>query len=110
MATVTYISPEPFIAHLMPTGAPLYLVILLPIVELASQIIRPFTLCIRLATNLASGHILLFIFSYFATFGSSFLPAIFPLLRILYILELFVVMLQAYIFITLMILYCEETL
>jgi F-type H+-transporting ATPase subunit a len=86
------------------------MIILLPIVEFISIILRPLILVVRLGTNLAAGHILLYIFSYF----SSLLPVASPFLRallgVLFIIEAFISILQAYIFVNLMTLYIDDTL
>ena len=54
-----------FMSHMLPYGAPTALMLFLPIIEIFSQLIRPFTLMIRLSTNLSSGHIMIYMFSYF---------------------------------------------
>lgn len=84
--------------------------VLLPIVEFTSIMLRPLILVVRLATNLAAGHILLFIFSYFATLLPVASPLIGILLAVLFIIEFFISILQAYIFINLLTLYIEDTL
>lgn len=84
--------------------------VLLPIVEFTSIMLRPLILVVRLATNLAAGHILLFIFSYFATLLPVASPLIGLLLAVLYIIEFCISLLQAYIFINLLTLYIEDTL
>jgi F0F1-type ATP synthase membrane subunit a len=43
-----------FGAHMLPEGAPVSLIIILPLIEGFSQGIRPLTLMIRLRTNLAA--------------------------------------------------------
>jgi ATP synthase subunit 6 len=98
-----------FLSHLLPFGAPLSLSLVLPLIEGLSQILRPLTLCVRLRTNLSAGHIMLFIFSYFTTLmaaSSSLFMGI--CLVILIILEGFISLLQAYIFVTLLSLYFLE--
>jgi F-type H+-transporting ATPase subunit a len=60
------------VAHILPYGAPTGLIIILPLVEIFSQLIRPLTLTIRFATNLSAGHIIIFIFSYFSISFSPF--------------------------------------
>lgn len=72
--------------------------------------LRPLILVVRLATNLAAGHILLFIFSYFASLLSPAAPFIGLLLGALFIIEFFISILQAYIFINLLTLYIEDTI
>ena len=72
--------------------------------------LRPLILVVRLATNLAAGHILLFIFSYFASLLPVSSPLLGSLLRALFVMEFFISILQAYIFVTLLTLYIEDTL
>lgn len=95
---------------MFPKGAPLWMIVLLPLVEFVSVIMRPLILVVRLATNLAAGHILLFIFSYFASLLPPAAPLIGVLLRALFVMEFFISILQAYIFVTLLTLYVEDTL
>jgi F0F1-type ATP synthase membrane subunit a len=95
---------------LFPYGSPIFLLIILPLVELFSQIIRPLTLIIRLRTNLSSGHIIVYMFSYFTLLSSLLSPFIYLVLYILVILEFFISLLQAYIFVSLVSLYIAETI
>lgn len=96
---------DEYISHLLPYGAPIALMILLPLIEIISQILRPLTLSVRISTNLAAGHIIVFIFSYFITLIRTFTrPFIGLVILILQVLELGIRILQAYIFITLLIL------
>lgn len=99
-----------FFAHMFPKGAPIWMMVLLPIVEFVSIMLRPLILVVRLATNLAAGHILLYIFSYFATLLPAASPFLGVLLGILFIMEAFISILQAYIFINLITLYIDDTL
>ena len=99
-----------FFAHMFPKGAPIWIIVLLPIVEFTSIMLRPVILVVRLATNLAAGHILLYIFSYFASLLSSASPFLAVLLGVLFIIEAFISILQAYIFINLITLYIDDTL
>lgn len=98
-----------FMAHMLPYGSPLGLILFLPLVEIFSQLIRPLTLIIRLRTNLARGHIMMFIFSYFTLLSSFLSPFIHIVLVLLFILELCISALQAYIFVSLISLYINET-
>jgi F-type H+-transporting ATPase subunit a len=73
--------------------------------------LRPLILVVRLATNLAAGHILIYIFSYFGTllpFMAT--PFLGLLLGFLFIMEFFISILQAYIFVNLLTLYIADTL
>lgn len=99
-----------FIAHMLPYGSPVGLILFLPLVEIFSQLIRPFTLIIRLSTNLSSGHIMIYMFSYFTLLSSVLAPFIYLVLSLLFVLELCISALQAYIFVSLISLYIDETL
>lgn len=98
-----------FMSHILPYGSPIALILFLPLVEIFSQLIRPFTLIIRLRTNLARGHIIIYMFSYFTLLSSALAPFIHIVLAILLILEVCISILQAYIFVSLLALYVNET-
>lgn len=98
-----------FLAHMLPYGSPIGLILFLPLVEIFSQIIRPFTLIIRLSTNLSAGHIIMYMFSYFTLLSSVLIPFIYIVLILLFVLELCISALQAYIFVSLVSLYINET-
>lgn len=95
---------------MLPYGSPLGLMLFLPLVEIFSQLIRPFTLMIRLSTNLSRGHIIMYMFSYFTLLSSLVSPFIYVVLVLLFVLELCISLLQAYIFVSLIVLYVNETL
>ena len=97
-------------AHMLPYGSPVGLMLFLPLVEIFSQLIRPFTLIIRLSTNLSRGHIMMYMFSYFTVLSSYLSSFIYVVLGLLFILELCISLLQAYIFVSLISLYINETL
>lgn len=109
MLCVSLRQVKSFIAHLLPYGAPAGLMLFLPLVEIFSQIIRPLTLMIRLRTNLSRGHIIMYMFSYFALLSNALIKYISIFLVLLFILEIFISALQAYIFVTLVSLYVAET-
>lgn len=98
-----------FLAHMLPYGSPVGLILFLPLVELFSQMIRPLTLIIRLSTNLSAGHIIMYMFSYFTLLSSLLSPFIYVVLMLLFVLELCISALQAYIFVSLISLYINET-
>ncbi len=108
MICVSITQLKSFIAHILPYGAPVGLMLFLPLIEIFSQIIRPLTLIIRLSTNLSSGHIMIYIFSYFTLLSSLLSPFIYLVLYLLFFLELAISALQAYIFVSLISLYIEE--
>ena len=99
----------------MPSGAPLGLAPLLILIELASHISRPVALGMRLAANLTAGHILLAILGDFGIkllLISSSLPSFFPILIIVFmvILEIGVLVIQAYVFTLLLLIYLKDSL
>jgi len=98
------------VSHMLPYGAPTGLMLFLPLVEIFSQVIRPLTLTIRFATNLSAGHIMIFMFSYFSILSSALAPFLYVVLTVLLLIEVFIAFLQAYIFITLLGLYLDETI
>ena len=95
---VSFTQLKSFLAHMLPYGSPVALILFLPLVEIFSQLIRPLTLIIRLRTNLSSGHIIIYMFSYFTILSSLLSPFIYTVLFILFFLELAISALQAYIF------------
>ena len=107
---VSFSQIKSFVAHMLPYGSPIGpLMLILPLIEIFSQFIRPFTLIIRLSTNLSRGHIIMYIFSYFTLLSRVLSPFINLVISILFILELFISLLQAYIFRSLLALYINET-
>jgi F-type H+-transporting ATPase subunit a len=107
---VCYSDFRAFLSHMLPYGSPLGLILFLPLIEIFSQLIRPFTLMIRLSTNLSSGHIMMYMFSYFTLLSSALSPFIYVVLIAMFVLELCISALQAYIFVSLLVLYANETL
>lgn len=107
---VSFTQIKNFLSHMLPYGSPVGLILFLPLVEIFSQLIRPLTLMIRLRTNLSSGHIMIYMFSYFTLLSTALSPFIYLVISILFVLELCISMLQAYIFVSLVALYVNETL
>ena len=93
---------------------PLFLAPVMIILEILSYIIRTFSLAIRLSANILAGHTLVHIIADFVVVMSNlkflivFLP--FLLLLAIFILELGVACLQAYIFVTLMCMYLNDSI
>lgn len=99
-----------FFSHLTPQGTPFILMPFIVLIELISLIIRPFTLAIRLTANIIAGHLLL---SLLGSSGQSITLnlLIFIILRsqiLLFILEISVSIIQAYVFSILTTLYRRE--
>jgi len=87
-----------FFKALIPSGVPVPVLILLVPIELIGLLIKAFALMIRLFANMLAGHIvILSLLGIIVLFGKFALPAILLALGI-YILEILVAFLQAYIF------------
>lgn len=97
-------------SHLIPQGTPFILIPFIVIIESIRLIIRPFTLAIRLTANIIAGHLLL---SLLGSSGESINNLIIILIIIfsqilLFILEISVSLIQAYVFSILSTLYRRE--
>lgn len=97
-------------SHLTPQGTPFILIPFIVIIESIRLIIRPFTLAIRLTANIIAGHLLL---SLLGSSGESINNLIIILIIIfsqilLFILEISVSLIQAYVFSILSTLYRRE--
>ena len=104
-----------FFSVFMPTGSPLILSPLLVFIEFASHFSRPIALGMRLAANLTAGHILLAILSDFFSkilYFSCSLFILFPTFIIIFmiILEIGVLIIQAYVFMLLCLIYLKDSL
>jgi F-type H+-transporting ATPase subunit a len=95
-----------YIKSFVPSGTPFWLAPLIFVIELISHFLRPFTLGIRLFANMYAGHIMLGVFAifmalaleHFTASSALVLPLSFLMQVILRAFELFVAVLQAYIF------------
>lgn len=98
------------ISHLTPHGTPFILIPFIVIIESISLLIRPLTLAIRLTANIIAGHLLLCLLG---STGNSINRSLILILIIttqllLYILEISVSIIQAYVFSILATLYRRE--
>nr|YP_010988061.1 ATP synthase F0 subunit 6 [Harpegnathos venator]WON66594.1 ATP synthase F0 subunit 6 [Harpegnathos venator] len=95
--------------HLTPSNTPSMLMPFMVIIELISLLIRPITLSIRLTANMIAGHLLL---SLLGSSGTSMFFFLIPILimtqLLLFILEISVALIQAYVFSILSLLYSSE--
>lgn len=88
-----------YFRHLVPPGVPLWLAPIMFLVELMGVFAKPFALCIRLFANMLAGHVVIL-----SLIGLIFIMSVwvFPLSVgfgvFMYVLELFVAFLQAFIF------------
>ncbi len=106
-----------YLKHYWPKGVWAPLAAFVALLEIISDFIRPLTLSVRLFANMYAGHIMLGIFSIFAALmfeasGVMKVVAILPIaLQVaLYALELFVAVIQAYIFAVLTAVYINGAL
>jgi len=77
-------------------------------IEIISELSKPLTLAMRLYANILAGHLLIFIFlSFILYFGTYMAVVSVPLAVILFAFEVFVAVLQAYIFAILTQVYIE---
>nr|ABJ55874.1 ATP synthase F0 subunit 6 [Sagaminopteron nigropunctatum] len=102
-------SPSKSAAHLAPAGAPGALVPFLVLIETISILIRPLTLTVRLIANISAGHIVLALLANCLTSLSGLTLVSMLFLNIGYnMFEVFVSVIQAYIFSLLIKLYGGE--
>ena len=98
-----------FFSIFCPSGTPLFLAPLLIVVEFFAYLARPISLAIRLAANMTAGHTMLKVVAGFVIplgFIGGWLPLLF--LVILTAFEIFVAVLQAYIFTMLACVYLSD--
>ena len=110
-----YKHKDKFFSIFMPSGAPIGLSPLLVLIEIASNISRPIALGMRLAANLTAGHILLAILADFGCkllFYSFSIANLFPIFIIMFmtVLEVGVLVIQAYVFCLLSMIYLKDSL
>jgi len=97
------------LAHLTPAGAPAVLAPFLVLIETVRITIRPLTLTVRLIANISAGHIVLSLIANCIRAVGGFTLLIIIFLNVGYnIFEIFVCLIQAYIFSLLLKLYGEE--
>nr|YP_010872892.1 ATP synthase F0 subunit 6 [Pheidole megacephala]WGV34091.1 ATP synthase F0 subunit 6 [Pheidole megacephala] len=97
--------------HLTPQGTPTLLMPFMVIIESISLLIRPITLSIRLTANMIAGHLLLSLLGSSGQLISSIIMLNIMLFSqiLLFILEISVSMIQAYVFSILSTLYSSDT-
>lgn len=99
-----------FLSIFMPTGTPLWLAPLLISIELFAYLARPISLSIRLSANMTAGHTMMKVIAGFVIsmgYIGGWLPLLF--LVLLTGFEIFVAILQAYIFTMLACVYLSDT-
>jgi F-type H+-transporting ATPase subunit a len=99
-----------YVTGFVPPGLPLKIIFVpfMFIIEWISEIAKPLTLAMRLYANILAGHLLIFIFlSFILYFGTWMAVFSVPMALVLYAFEIFVAVLQAYIFAILTQVYIE---
>lgn len=102
--------PVKFFKHFIPEGMPVVLIPIILLIELVSYMARPFSLAIRLAANMIAGHTLLKVIAGFVIpLG---IAGVAPLLFSTFLIgfEIFIAILQAYVFALLSTIYLSEAL
>lgn len=106
-----------FFSLFLPNGAPVMMLIVLFFIEMLSYLSRAISLGLRLGANLLSGHLLVdIVASLIYTFGSlSWLLmllgfGLFGLLTMIYLLELAIAVIQAYVFTILLVNYLKDVI
>jgi F-type H+-transporting ATPase subunit a len=88
-----------YFKHLVPPGVPLWLAPVMVIVELMGVFAKPFALCIRLFANMLAGHVvILSLIGLIFIMGIGMALVSVPFSLFMFVLELFVAFLQAYVF------------
>nr|YP_010370164.1 ATP synthase F0 subunit 6 [Stichopus ocellatus]UOU95598.1 ATP synthase F0 subunit 6 [Stichopus ocellatus] len=108
-----YLAFNSRLSHLVPQGTPPFLIPIMVLIETLSLIAQPIALGLRLAANLTAGHLLIFLLSTATWILASspllsFLTLI--ILGLLFILEVGVACIQAYVFTSLVNFYLDQNL
>ncbi len=92
--------PLSYWKHLIPEGVPVFLAPIIAINEFISLFSKPFALMIRLFANMLAGHIVIFVILYLVIMFQKLFLGVFtvPVALAVSLLEIFVCLLQAYIF------------
>nr|NP_008398.1 ATP synthase F0 subunit 6 [Balanoglossus carnosus]AAD11956.1 ATP synthase subunit 6 [Balanoglossus carnosus] len=102
------------LSHLVPQGTPPLLIPLLVWIEALSLLAQPIALALRLAANLTAGHLLIYLLSAASWLLTPMMPIIGSLtaivLVLLFILEIAVACIQAYVFVALASFYLQQNL
>jgi F-type H+-transporting ATPase subunit a len=92
--------PISYWKHLVPEGVPVFLAPIIGLNEFISMFSKPFALMIRLFANMLAGHIIIFVILYLVIMFRNVFLGVFtvPTAVAVSLLEIFVCLLQAYIF------------
>nr|WBK03011.1 ATP synthase F0 subunit 6 [Yoda sp. d ASH-2021] len=102
------------LSHLLPQGTPSLLIPLLVWIEVLSLFAQPLALALRLAANLTAGHLLIYLLAAASWALTPIMPLVGSLtaiiLVLLFILEIAVACIQAYVFVALASFYLQQNL
>ena len=104
-----WINTNKIFIHLVPINTPTVLINFIVLIESIRNIIRPWTLAIRLTANILAGHLLLSLLGTSINHFIIILPVILIVQNILFILEISVAIIQSYVFSILRTLYFNES-
>lgn len=100
-----------FLSLFLPAGTPAWLAPLMIIIELFAYLARPVSLSLRLAANMVAGHVLLKVMAGFVVSLAIYFKILpIPFIIILIGFEIFVAILQAYIFTILSCVYLNDAI
>ncbi|NRB10283.1 MAG: F0F1 ATP synthase subunit A [Rickettsiaceae bacterium] len=100
-----------FFSLFLPAGTPWWLAPLMIVIELFAYLARPVSLSLRLAANMVAGHVLLKVMAGFVVSMAIYLKFIpIPFIVVLIGFEIFVAILQAYIFTILSCVYLNDAI
>lgn len=100
-----------FLKIFAPEGLPIWLAPLIILIELFAFLARPISLCLRLTANMIAGHVLLKVLAGFVVTLPLFAKIIpLPFITILIGFEIFIAILQAYIFAILSCVYLSDAI
>ena len=99
-----------YLSILLPKGTPSFLAPLMIVIELVAYLARPISLSIRLAANMTAGHVVLKVLATFVILSGFFGIVPFIVLTMVTGFEIFVSVLQAYIFSVLTCAYLSDAL
>lgn len=84
---------------LIPPGIPIFVLPIMIIIEFLGLLTKPFALCIRLFANMTAGHIVIYaMIGLIFMLGYAMIPVSIAFTLFIYLLEILVAVLQAYIF------------
>nr|UTT72510.1 ATP synthase F0 subunit 6 [Fulicoffula longipila] len=97
-------------SHLVPSGCPTVLIPLLVMIESTSLLIRPFSLSIRLMSNMMAGHMVLVLVSdMINSMENMSVMLMYMIMTGFMLFEICVAVIQAYVFSNLLVLYWKES-